>query len=164
MCTAWLVDPSTPPPAAPEHANTKTAAGQQVATESDLAPASAPGAIPGAAPRPAPRLGPALGPAPVPVSEDAWGALSGSGHGSATTLTTMLATRPSLESAINLAPEPSSKGSIHGVAPDLGLEAVPGSSPEPSCLTGASGGPHAEQRNAAEEQTYAAAPQASPYV
>lgn len=165
MRTAWLVDPSIPLPAPPDHANTTTAAGQQVATESDLAPAPAPGAIPGAAPRPASRLGPALGIAPGPVCEDAWGPLSGPGHGFATTLTTTLATRPSLESAIKLAPEPGSKGSIHSFAPDLGLEAVPGPGPEASCLTGASGGPHAEQRNAAEEQTdAAAAPRASPYV
>ena len=75
---------STLLPVPPDHANTTTAAGQQVATESDLGPASTPGAIPGAAPRPASRLGPA----PGPVPED----------------DTTLATRPSLKSAISPAP------------------------------------------------------------
>ncbi|DBB17129.1 TPA: hypothetical protein ACH3X3_014206 [Trebouxia sp. C0006] len=100
MCPAWLVDSSTLLLVPSDHANTTTAAGQQVATESDLGPASTPGAIPGAAPRPASRLGPA----PGPVPED----------------DTTLATRPSLESAIILAPDPGSKGPIHALAPDLG--------------------------------------------
>ncbi|DBB17132.1 TPA: hypothetical protein ACH3X3_014209 [Trebouxia sp. C0006] len=88
VCPAWLVDSSTLLPVPPDHANTTTVAGQQVATESDLSPASAPGAVPGAAPGPASRLGPALGPAPGPVPED----------------DTTLATRPSLKSAISPAP------------------------------------------------------------
>ena len=88
VCPAWLVDSSTLLPVPPDHANNTTVAGQQVATESDLSPASAPGAVPGAAPGPASRLGPALGPAPGPVPED----------------DTTLATRPSLKSAISPAP------------------------------------------------------------